>query len=100
MLTMAPPKKQEKRTTPRQVFQPQWVHFQIQDEELWNKLQVMVKAHQGGVSAFMRWLIDREWARRATGPLTPPSDAIKPDAEERLNNGTAHWLGKKGEKGE
>lgn len=82
--------------TPREVFQPQWVHFQIQDEELWNQMQKMVKAHQGGVSAFMRWLISREWARRTTGPLSLPNDVPVPDAEARQRNG-AHWVGKKAE---
>lgn len=96
MLTMTPTKKQEKRATPKQVFEPQWIHAQITDEDLWLKFEQMAKAHQGGKSAFIRWLIDREWARRATGPLTQPRD-IAPDAEERQDNGTVHWIGKKSE---
>ncbi len=83
MLVMTPPKKQERKATgvvPQQEWEPQWVHFQIQDEELFNNLQTMVKDHQGGVSAFMRWLIAQEWMRQGQG---------------------AHWVGKgKGEKEE
>jgi hypothetical protein len=64
--------KKQKVEIPKRSFEPQWVHFQIQDEELWNRLQEMVKAHQGGTSGFMRWLIAREWTRR----------------------GNAHWVGR------
>lgn len=95
---MAPPKKQEKKAAgnvPPQVFE-EWLHakFTEKNRETWEHFVRMADAHQGGRSAFIRWLIDREWARRATGPLTLPADApVSPDAEARQQNG-AHWVGK------
>jgi len=45
-------------------FKPQWIHVQVQDEDLWRHFEVMASDHQGGRSAFIRWLIDQEWMRR------------------------------------
>lgn len=74
MLSMTA-KKQEKRTKgniPPQKFE-EWIHAQVTDPELWRKFEIMAKAHQGGKSAFIRWLIDQEWTRQGKD---------------------AHWVGK------
>lgn len=76
---------------PKAEFEPRWVHVQITDEQLWNDFEEMSKTHQGGRSAFLRWLIAREKARRGTGPLGEQPTVI-PDAEQRQQNGTAHWV--------
>ena len=89
LLTMA---KRTREENPKQKFEPQWVHVQITDPVLWMHFEKMAKTHQGGRSAFVRWLIDREWARRATGPLVLPEGAVVPDAEARQANGV-HWVG-------
>ncbi len=54
-----------------------WLHakFTEKDRELWEHFVQMATAHQGGKSAFIRWLIDQEWARR---------------------NMTPHWVGAEG----
>ncbi len=80
---MAPTKKQEKRDAgniPPQVFE-EWLHakFTEKQRDTWHHFVTMADAHQGGRSAFIRWLIDQEWERRQQG---------------------AHWVGGKGEKGE
>ncbi len=104
MLVMAPAKKTGKGkagNVPKQKFE-EWIHAQVTDPVVWDHFVKMVQAHQGGRSAFVRWLIEREWARRATGPLSQPSDTAAPDAEARQDNGTVHWIGKKteGDEGE
>jgi len=103
---MAPAKKINEgkgQEIPNQVFE-EWLHakFTEKNRETWEHFAKMADVHQGGRSAFIRWLIDREWARRATGPLALPEDAAVPDAEARQGNGAVHWVGKKieGDKGE
>ena len=68
-----------------------WIHLKVTDPVLFMKFEEMMKAHQGGRSAFIRWLIEREWARRSTGPLTE-LPAVLPDSEQRQDNGKAHWV--------
>ena len=64
---MTPPKKQEKRATgtvPQEAWEGEWIHAKITDEDLWKEFEIMAKAHQGGKSAFIRWLIAQEWSRQ------------------------------------
>ena len=64
-------------------FEPQWIHAQVTDQELWEHFEQMAKSHQGGKSAFVRWLIDQEWARRTAVPSHPnqtKESAAKPVA--------------------
>lgn len=65
-------------------FAPRWVHVRITDEDLWSHFETMANAHQGGRSAFLRWLIDQEWVRSSLSTKTTLGKGNKLDTQANI----------------